>query len=57
MTVLTPRQSSEVQRFLNFYECPCGETWQDTWTAICDDDCPTCRTTCSPVDTKDLPSR
>lgn len=29
--------------FINYYRCPnCGETWCDEWSAMCDDDCPTC---------------
>lgn len=29
--------------FINYYECPeCGHKWEDTWTAMCDDDCPNC---------------
>jgi hypothetical protein len=35
--------------FTNHYRCPdCKTEWSDTWTTTCDDDCPTCRTTCSP---------
>ena len=33
----------EEQWFRNHYTCPqCGHSWQDTWTATCDDDCPAC---------------
>lgn len=29
--------------FVNYYKCPrCATAWQDTWSAMCDDDCPTC---------------
>lgn len=40
--------------FRNHYECPCGETWSDTWTCIVDDDCPGCGTTCSPDESEDI---
>jgi len=26
--------------FRNFYKCPCGEEWEDVWSATCDDRCP-----------------
>jgi len=42
------------QRFLNEYECPCGETWEDVWSCGCDDDCPSCGTTCSPSESTPL---
>lgn len=33
----------ETSSFINFYKCPdCGYEWEDTWTAMCDDDCPNC---------------
>lgn len=29
--------------FINFYRCPrCGTKWCDEWSAMCDDDCPSC---------------
>ena len=29
--------------FLNQYEChECGRPWTDTWSCMCDDDCPYC---------------
>ena len=29
--------------FLNYYECPeCEYEWEDEWSCMCDDDCPTC---------------
>ncbi|HEY1542038.1 MAG TPA: hypothetical protein VGG01_06490 [Xanthobacteraceae bacterium] len=29
--------------FRNFYECAeCGQKWVDVWSAMCDDDCPSC---------------
>jgi hypothetical protein len=39
----------EEGRFLNFYKCPeCGEQWQDEWSCMCDDRCPSCDTSCEP---------
>lgn len=34
--------------YTNHYECPCGHQWEDSWSCQCDDDCPSCGTTCSP---------
>lgn len=34
--------------FANTYQCPCGTRWTDQWSCMCDDDCPSCGTTCSP---------
>ena len=34
--------------FINHYRCDCGEEWSDEWSCACDDDCPSCGTTCSP---------
>jgi hypothetical protein len=29
--------------FINHYECPrCACAWSDTWSCMCDDDCPAC---------------
>lgn len=35
-------------RYRNHYNCPCGNEWWDSWSSECDDDCPSCGTTCSP---------
>jgi hypothetical protein len=39
--------------FRNFYRCPCGEEWEDVWSATCDDRCPKCNTSCSPYLSED----
>jgi hypothetical protein len=39
--------------FRNFYECPCGAKWTDEWSSTCDDRCPNCDTSCSPVSSED----
>jgi hypothetical protein len=41
--------------FRNFYQCPCGNEWTDTWTATCDDRCGECGTSCSPTESEDVP--
>lgn len=42
-------------KFLNHYECPrCATSWSDEWSCTCDDRCPKCNLTCSPVDSEDV---
>ena len=41
---------------INHYECPCGCRWHDEWDCACDDDCPDCGTTCSPVESEVIAS-
>ncbi|GAN80420.1 hypothetical protein Aam_046_061 [Acidocella aminolytica 101 = DSM 11237] len=42
-------------RFLNHYECPrCDNEWSDEWDCTCDDRCPDCDLSCSPVESDDL---
>lgn len=43
--------------FRNHYTCPqCGHSWQDSWTATCDDDCPSCgKRHISPTHSEDMP--
>lgn len=43
----------EDSRFLNFYDCPCGESWSSKGDCTCDDRCPECRTSCSPTRSED----
>jgi predicted nucleic acid-binding Zn-ribbon protein len=29
--------------YRNYYECDrCGHEWEDEWSCMCDDDCPSC---------------
>lgn len=44
----------EEDEFILHYECSCGTTWEDKWTAIVDDDCPECLTNCSPVEHEEV---
>lgn len=46
-------EEDEETRFLNFYDCPCGESWSSEDDCTCDDRCPTCRTSCSPTRSED----
>ena len=46
-------EEDEEARFLNFYDCPCGESWSSEDDCACDDRCPTCRTSCSPTRSED----
>ncbi|WP_444679581.1 hypothetical protein [Halomonas sp. E19] len=42
-------------RWLNHYECSeCGNEWSDEWSCQCDDRCPACDTSCSPIESDDL---
>ncbi len=41
--------------YRNFYQCPCGCTWEDEWDCQCDDRCPECNTSCSPSESEELP--
>jgi hypothetical protein len=34
--------------FENEYRCSCGESWTDTWSCACDDECLKCGTVVSP---------
>ena len=34
--------------YLNIYECPCGNAWEDHWDCGCDDECAACGRTISP---------
>lgn len=38
----------------NTYQCPCGTRWTDQWSCMCDDDCPSCGTTCSPETSEEI---
>lgn len=41
--------------FRNHYECPtCAISWDDEWSCQCDDECPECGVSYSPVDSDDL---
>lgn len=55
-TQAAPAEAEEEMWFRNHYACPqCGFTWQDTWTATCDDDCPACgKRHISPTHSEDI---
>ena len=46
-------EEDEEARFLNFYDCPCGESWSSEDDCTCDDRCPKRRTSCSPTQSED----
>lgn len=41
-------KESKTNIFHNFYECPCGETWEDHWSCACNDKCPSCNAEIEP---------
>jgi len=41
--------------FRNHHACPhCGTRWQNEWSCMCDDRCPNCDLSCTPVESEDL---
>lgn len=40
--------------FMNSYDCPCGRVWQDTWSCMCNDKCPSCGVECEPSKSREL---
>ena len=50
-----PKKEEEEKWYSNHYTCPqCGATWNDEWTATCDDECPECGCISSPDYSVDL---
>jgi hypothetical protein len=42
-------------RFRNYYECTHEETkWDEEWTCVCNDRCPTCDTETEPSFSEDI---
>ncbi len=41
-------------KYLKFYQCSCGETWQDEWDCLCDDRCPRCNTSCEVAEYEEI---
>lgn len=41
-------------RYLNHYQCPCGEEWEDSWSCMCNDRCPSCNKEIEPYASEDL---
>jgi hypothetical protein len=50
---LRPHLKEWVTPYTRHFECPCGETWADTWCCDCDDRCPSCDTSCSPQESEE----
>lgn len=41
-------------RFTNHYHCTrCDTQWSDNWSCMCDDDCPKCGLTMTPIDSEE----
>ena len=40
--------------FINFYDCPCGESWCIESDGTHNDKCPKCNAECQPTLSKDL---
>jgi hypothetical protein len=41
--------------YLNAYRCPaCGNEWDDVWDCGCDDDCASCGTVSSPIESEQV---
>ena len=36
------------------YECPCGCSWEDTWSCACNDKCPECNREIEPSSDEEL---
>lgn len=41
--------------YLNYYICPCGKSWVDKWSCMCNDRCPMCNAEIEPYRSVDLP--
>lgn len=41
-------------KYLNHYECSCGEEWWDVWDCGCNDHCPKCDKEIQPSDSECL---
>lgn len=46
--------ASQTDWWRNKYLCPCGTRWNDQWSCMVDDRCPTCDTAVSPYDSEQL---
>lgn len=44
----------EAVMFVNHYRCSCGEEWEDTHSAACNDRCPQCNKEIEPYKSEDL---
>lgn len=38
----------------NFYQCACGEHWDDEWECACNDKCPSCDKEIEPYDSEEI---
>jgi hypothetical protein len=42
-----------MEHYTNYYKCPCGEEWEDQWSCMCNDRCPSCNKEIEPYDSRD----
>lgn len=40
--------------FMNFYKCPCGNSWCSSWECTCDERCPACHKEIEPYHSEDV---
>ena len=51
----TVEEFSKGYKFRNYYYCPsCDVAWEDEWNACCDDRCPNCDISYSPIRSEDI---
>lgn len=51
------RATVDQPQFVNCYECPCGETWNDVWDCACNDKCPKCNKEIEPYKSEETTER
>lgn len=44
----------EPEKFRNYYECPCGEEWNSTWSCMCNEKCDRCNKEIEPIASEEL---
>lgn len=44
----------EPEKFRNYYQCPCGEEWDSTWSCMCNEKCPECNREIECYDSEEL---
>lgn len=44
----------EPEKFRNYYECPCGEEWNSTWSCMCNEKCSRCNKEIEPITSEEL---
>ena len=44
----------EPEKFRNYYQCPCGEEWNSTWSCMCNEKCDRCNKEIEPTTSEEL---